>query len=412
MQIYLVGGAVRDQLLGLPISDRDWVVVGATKNDLIKLGFQQIGKDFPVFLHSQTREEYALARTERKSGIGHIGFSFCTNQYVTIEEDLLRRDLTINAIAQSKDGRLIDPFNGKDDIKNRILRHVSYAFIEDPLRIFRVARFAARLAPQNFTIANETKLLMKKIILNYEINEISAERIWEETEKALQSSSPEIYFQVLYDCGALNIIFPEINKLFGISKVTGFISKIDVGLHTLFALKIAASLTNDIEIRFAVLCHDFGEIFTKEENYSDNHNFFVHVYTLIDVMCTRLRIPNRIKELAKLAARFHPLIHNINKLKPDIVVKLFDQLDCWRKPERIYQLAIVCEADFRGWLGREHFFYSQGQFMIEAFKILKQISSKHFIKHGMQGIEIRDKLIKIRIQVYTEWRKQQNILPI
>ncbi|WGL98760.1 multifunctional CCA addition/repair protein [Arsenophonus sp. aPb] len=412
MQIYLVGGAVRDQLLGLPVSDRDWVVVGATPDDLIKLGFQQVGKDFPVFLHPKTREEYALARTERKTGVGYTGFSCYAAPDVTIEEDLLRRDLTINAIAQTEDGQLIDPFQGEQDIKNRLLRHVSAAFAEDPLRILRVARFAARLAKQKFTIANETQSLMKKMVSNHEISTISAERVWSETEKALQSSAPETYFHVLRDCGALATLFPEINQLFGISSAAESHAEMDTGIHTLLTLKMAASLTDNIEIRFAVLCHDFGKALTPPEQWPDHGDHAIKAIPLIEAMCNRLRIPNRMKELAKLVARFHQQIHQINQLPPESMINLFNQLDSWRKPDRVNQLIIACEADARGWMGQEHITYPQAKFVIEAFKTVQQVSSKNLIEQGIKGIAIRDALTQQRIQALTDWRLQQTILPI
>lgn len=412
MQIYLVGGAVRDQLLGLPVSDRDWVVVGATPDDLIKLGFQQVGKDFPVFLHPKTREEYALARTERKTGVGYTGFSCYAAPDVTIEEDLLRRDLTINAIAQTEDGQLIDPFQGEQDIKNRLLRHVSVAFTEDPLRILRVARFAAQLAKQKFTIANETQSLMKKMVYNHELSTISAERVWSETEKALQSSAPEIYFHILRDCGALAILFPEINQLFGIPTAAGSHSEMDTGTHTLLTLKMAASLTDNIETRFAALCHDFGKALAPSELWPAHAEHAIKAIPLIEAMCNRLRIPNRMKELAKLVARFHPQIHKINQLQPESIINLFNQLDSWRKPERINQLVIACEADARSWLEREHITYPQAKFVIEAFKTVQQVSSKNLIKQGIKGIAIRDELTQQRIQALTNWRQQQTILPI
>ena len=412
MQIYLVGGAVRDQLLGLPISDRDWVVVGATPNDLIKLGFQQVGKDFPVFLHPKTHEEYALARTEHKTGIGYTGFSCYAAPDVTIEDDLLRRDLTINAIAQTADGQLIDPYHGEQDIKNRLLRHVSEAFTEDPLRILRVARFAAQLAKQKFTIANETQLLMKKMSDNYELNTLSAERVWAETEKALQSASPDCYFHVLHDCGALAILFPEINQLFGIPASAELHAKVDIGIHTLLSLKMAASLTEDVATRFAVLCHDLGKTLTPPEQWPDHDEHASKVIPLIEAMCNRLRIPNKMKELAKLVARFHQQIHHINQLAPETVINLFNQLDSWRKPKRIDQFAIACEADARGWLRREHITYPQSKFLIESFKTVQQVSTKNLIEQGIKGSVIRDELTRQRIQTLTDWRQQQTILPI
>ncbi|MGP1939317.1 MAG: multifunctional CCA addition/repair protein [Arsenophonus sp. ET-DL9-MAG3] len=412
MQIYLVGGAVRDQLLGLPVSDRDWVVVGSTPNDLIKLGFKQVGKDFPVFLHPKTREEYALARKERKINVGYTGFSCYTEPDVTIEEDLLRRDLTINAIAQTEDGKLIDPYHGEQDIKNRLLRHVSSAFTEDPLRILRVARFAARLATKKFFITNETRLLMKKMVFNNELSTISQKRVWIETEKALRSSSPEIYFHILHDCRALSIIFPEINKLFSIMSMIKSHSKINSEIHIFLTLKMAVLLTNNIEIRFAALCHDLGYIFLSSKQNHYQCNYSIKVISLIESMCNRLCIPNKMKELAKLVAQFHMQIHKINQLQPETIINIFNQLDSWRKPERIDQLAIACEAKAKSLFRQENIIYLQTKFFVEAFKITQKLSTKNIIKQGIKGIEIKNKLNQERIKVLTNWREQQTILPI
>ncbi|MFP3014405.1 MAG: multifunctional CCA addition/repair protein [Arsenophonus sp.] len=412
MQIYLVGGAVRDQLLGLPISDRDWVVVGATSNDLIKLGFQQVGKGFPVFLHPKTHEEYSLARTERKTGVGYTGFTFYTTPDITIEEDLLRRDLSINAIAQTKDGQLIDPYNGEHDIKNRLLRHISNSFEEDPLRILRVARFAAHLSNQKFTIANETQSLMKKMVFNNEIGEISAERVWGETEKALRSSSPETYFHVLHDCGTLSILFPEVNQLFGVKSSEDLYNEIDRKMHMFLTLKMASLLTDNIETRFAALCHDFSKILMSQKQYHYHHNYSIKTIKIIDTICKRLRIPNKIKELSKLVARFQMQVHQINKLEPKEVIKIFNQLDSWRKSDRINQLAIVCEAVACGRVGRKDIMYPQTKFLIEAFRIAQQVSIKNITKQDINGYEIRDEITKKRIQALVYWRRQQNILPI
>ncbi|MGP1930230.1 MAG: multifunctional CCA addition/repair protein [Arsenophonus sp. ET-YP4-MAG3] len=412
MKIYLVGGAVRDQLLGLPVSDRDWVVVGSTPDDLIKLGFKQVGKDFPVFLHPKTREEYALARKERKISIGYTGFSCYTKPDVTIEEDLLRRDLTINAIAQTEDGKLIDPYHGEQDIKNRLLRHVSSAFTEDPLRILRVARFAARLATQNFFITNETQLLMKKMVFNNELNTISQKRVWIETEKALRSSSPEIYFHILYNCQALSIIFPEINKLFSIISMTKLHSKTNTEIDTLLTLKMAVLLTDNIEIRFAALCHDISHIFLLLKQHHYHYSNSIKAISLIENMCNRLCIPNKMKELAKLVARFHMQIHKINQLQPETIINIFNQLDSWRKPERINQLAIACEANAKSLFGQKNIVYLQTKFLVEAFKITQKLSTKNIVKQGIKGIEIKNQLNQERIKLLTNWREQQTILPI
>ncbi|WP_348666230.1 multifunctional CCA addition/repair protein [Arsenophonus symbiont of Ornithomya chloropus] len=407
MQIYLVGGAVRDELLGLPVSDRDWVVVGATPDDLIKLGFQQVGKKFPVFLHPKTHEAYALARTEQKIGIGYTGFSFYTQPDISIEDDLLRRDLSINAIAKNKHGKLIDPYRGEQDIKNRLLRHVSNAFIEDPLRILRVARFAAKLAKKKFKIAYETEELMKKMVNQRELETLSAERVWSETKKALQTCSPDVYFQVLYNCGALAILFPEINRLFSIPETKKKLSaEINVGIHTLTTLKITALLTDNVDIRFAALCHDFGKIFITEK-CPKTFDYGIQGIPLIEKMCNRLRIPNKVKKLAKLVAEFHQYIHHIYQLEPVNIINLFDKINSWKKPERINQLSVICEADFRTQTKKNNVTYLQKKIFFEAFKIAKKTSAQKLIKNNITGSAFKDQLTQQRIKTLKTWWKKK-----
>ncbi|WMY96245.1 MAG: multifunctional CCA addition/repair protein [Arsenophonus sp.] len=408
MKIYLVGGAVRDELLGLPVSDRDWVVVGAAPDDLIKLGFQQVGKNFPVFLHPKTHEAYALARTEKKIGIGYTGFSCYTKPNISIEDDLLRRDLSINAIAKNKNGKLIDPYNGEEDIKNRLLRHVSHAFIEDPLRILRVARFAAKLAKQKFKIAYETEELMKKMVNQHELETLSAERVWSETKKALQTCSPDIYFQVLYNCGALAILFPEINTLFSIQEEKSLYNEINVGVHTLNTLKKTALLTDNIDTRFAALCHDFGKIFIKE-NWPKNFDYGIKGIPLIETMCNRLRIPNKMKKLAKLVAEFHQYIHHIYQLEPENVINLFDKINSWKNPDRINQLAIICEADFYKKTKKKNFTYLQKKFFFEAFRVAQATSFKKIIQENIKGTELKDKITRQRIKTLNIWWRNKKI---
>ncbi|WMY95093.1 MAG: multifunctional CCA addition/repair protein [Arsenophonus sp.] len=411
MQIYLVGGAVRDELLGLPISDRDWVVVGATPDDLIKLGFIQVGKNFPVFLHPKTHEAYALARTEKKIGKGYTGFSFYTQPNISIEDDLLRRDLSINAIAKNKNGELIDPYHGEQDIKNRLLRHVSDAFIEDPLRILRVARFAAKLAKKKFKIADETKELMQKMVNKNELETLSAERVWSETKKALQTSSPDIYFQVLYNCGALAILFPEINRLFSITEEKNSSSEINVGIHTLTTLKVTSLLTDNVEIRFAALCHDFGKTFIQEKQLlHKTFDYGVQGIPLIETMCNRLRIPNKIKKLAKLVAEFHQHIHHIYQLEPANVINLFDKINSWKKPERVNQLAVICEADSYKETEKNNVIYLQKKFFFEAFQIAKTTSSQKIIEKNITGAAFKDKITQQRIKKLTTWWNKQKII--
>ncbi|UDG81166.1 Multifunctional CCA protein [Candidatus Hartigia pinicola] len=412
MKIYLVGGAVRDKLLGLPVSDRDYVVVGVTPKIILDQGYQQVGKDFPVFLHPKTHEEYALARTERKIGTGYTGFSCYCAPDVTIEDDLLRRDLTINAIAENSQGQIIDPYHGVDDLNNRILRHVSNAFSEDPLRILRVARFAARFASKGFKISNETLYLMESMVAAGELKHLTAERVWSETEKALISDAPQVYLEVLRQCGALVALFPEIDNLFGIPAPEKWHPEIDTGIHTLMALKIASILSSDIKIRFSVLCHDVGKALTPKKFLPSHPNHGEAGVALINNLCDRLKVPNHIRELSRLTARFHDKIHVINHFTAREIVKLFDELDSWRKPERIEQLSIISESDARGRTGFEERDYPQAQFLRQAFASVKSISVKPIISRGFKGQKIRAELTRQLVENVTQWRQKQVILPV
>lgn len=389
MDIYLVGGAVRDALLGLPVSDRDWVVVGATPDMMLALGYQQVGRDFPVFLHPDTREEYALARTERKTGSGYTGFSCYSAPDVTLEDDLQRRDLTINAIAQSADGTLHDPYHGTDDLKNRVLRHVSAAFTEDPLRVLRVARFAARFATQGFVIAQETLELMSAITQQGELSHLTAERVWKETEKALNSPRPDIYFSVLRRCGALAVLFPELETLFcATDGQTGY------DILTASLLRRTVLLTDSTDIRFAALClylsyHSTGEGITA-----------------IQSLAARLRVPNTARDLALLAAGDYRTVHNINNLTADDIVTLFDSLDAWRKPERITQLTILCEADYRSRIAPGATHYPQGKLLADAFTLVQHVAVKPVIDAGFTGADIKAELTRRRAEAIREWQQK------
>ncbi|HEK1092887.1 TPA: multifunctional CCA addition/repair protein [Proteus mirabilis] len=406
MKIYLVGGAVRDQLLNLPVKDSDWVVVGATPETLLQQGYQQVGKDFPVFLHPDTHEEYALARTERKSGSGYTGFTCYAAPDVTLEDDLQRRDLTINAIAYSAKGEYIDPYHGIDDIHAKLLRHVSDAFSEDPLRVLRVARFAARFAPLGFTIAPETMSLMQEMTNSGELNALTAERVWKETEKALHSQAPQVYFEILHQCGALKILFPEINALFGVPAPKKWHPEIDTGIHTMMVLAMASRLTDDIAVRFSALCHDLGKGVTPVENWPHHHGHGPAGVPLVEALCQRYRIPNQIRDLAKLAAKYHDHLHRIEKMRPSKIIRLFDAIDAWRKPERIDQLAIISEADARGRQGAENLPYPQGIFFRQAFKIANQVDVKSIVSRGLKGSAIREALTKQREVAIIEWKSR------
>ncbi|ANI30141.1 tRNA nucleotidyl transferase [Yersinia entomophaga] len=404
MNIYLVGGAVRDNLLNLPVTERDWVVVGATPEQLLSLGYQQVGKDFPVFLHPVSREEYALARTERKSGQGYTGFTCYAAPDVTLEEDLLRRDLTINAIARSAEGELFDPYHGQKDLENRILRHVSDAFGEDPLRVLRVARFAARFAHLGFSIAPETQILMRQMADSGELSALTPERVWKETEKALISQSPQTYFQVLRDCGALAVLFPEIDALFGVPAPEKWHPEIDTGIHTLMTLAIAAQLSPDIDIRFAALCHDLGKGLTPKEFWPRHHGHGPAGVKRVEKMCQRLRVPNPIRDLAKLVAEYHDLIHTVDKLRPETLLKLFDAIDVWRKPERLEQMIMTSEADARGRTGFENNPYPQGDYLRAAYQVANGVSIKEVVASGLQGLAIRDEVKRRRQQALADWK--------
>nr|WP_230326644.1 MULTISPECIES: multifunctional CCA addition/repair protein [unclassified Serratia (in: enterobacteria)] len=407
----MVGGAVRDALLNLPVVDHDWVVVGATPADLLALGYQQVGKDFPVFLNPQTHEEYALARTERKSGQGYTGFTCYAAPDVTLEEDLLRRDLTINAMARGDDGVLVDPYNGKADLNARLLRHVSDAFGEDPLRVLRVARFAARFASLGFTVAPETSALMQQMAESGELASLTAERVWKETEKALQSQSPQVYFQVLRDCGALKVLFPEIDALFGVPAPEKWHPEIDTGVHTLMTLAIAAQLSPEVDIRFSALCHDLGKGITPQELWPHHYGHGPAGVRLVEKLCQRLRVPNPVRELAKLVAEYHDLIHTVNKLRPETLLKLFDAIDVWRKPQRLEQMILTSEADARGRTGFENNPYPQGDYLRQAYQVANAVSVKEVVESGLQGLAIRDEVKRRRQQALADWKKQQEPHP-
>lgn len=402
MKTYLVGGAVRDALLKLPVKDRDWVVVGATPEAMLAQGFQQVGRDFPVFLHPHSREEYALARTERKSGNGYTGFVTWSAPDVTLEQDLQRRDLTINAIAQRENGELIDPFYGERDLQARLLRHVSDAFNEDPLRVLRVARFAARFAHLNFRIADETQALMRQMAASGELSHLTAERVWKETEKALTSRNPQVYFQTLRDCGALEVLFPELDRLFGIPAPAKWHPEIDTGVHTLMTLTMAASLSDEIDVRFATLFHDVGKALTPPEKWPSHHGHGAAGVPLVEALCQRLRVPNAIRDLALIVTEFHDVVHTIERQSADALVALFDRIDAWRKPHRVEQIALTSEADARGRAGLESMPYPQGDYLRQAFALAQSVPTKAVIEAGFKGAEVREELTRRRIAAVAQ----------
>ncbi|WP_215845556.1 multifunctional CCA addition/repair protein [Candidatus Pantoea bituminis] len=402
MKTFLVGGAVRDALLNLPVKDKDWVVVGATPEAMLEKGYQQVGRDFPVFLHPKSREEYALARTERKNGTGYTGFVTWSAPDVTLEQDLQRRDLTINAIARDEEGRLFDPYHGQRDIAERLLRHVSMAFNEDPLRVLRVARFAARFAHLNFRIADETQALMRAMVESGELADLTAERVWKETEKALTTRNPQVYFQVLRDCGALKVLFPEIDNLFGIPAPAKWHPEIDTGVHTLMTLAMAAALSDSLDVRFATLFHDIGKALTPPEKWPSHHGHGPAGVPLVEALCQRLRVPNAIRDLALVVTEFHDVVHTIERQSAESLVALFDRIDAWRKPQRVEQMALTSEADARGRAGLESMPYPQGDYLRRAFAVAQAVPTKAVVEAGFKGIEVREELTRRRIAAVAE----------
>ncbi|RUO78161.1 multifunctional CCA addition/repair protein [Idiomarina tyrosinivorans] len=409
MQTYLVGGAVRDELLEYPFSEKDWVVVGATAEQLLAQGFQQVGKDFPVFLHPKTHEEYALARTERKQSLGYTGFAIDASPQVTLEQDLLRRDLTINAIAKSADGQLIDPYGGQQDIKNRVLRHVSDAFVEDPLRVLRVARFAARYAHLGFAVAPETMQLMTRLSnAEGELQSLSAERVWRETEKALITQHPEVFIEVLRQCGALKVLFPEIAALWGVPNPAQHHPEIDSGVHTLMVLQQAVKLSNAVDVRFAALTHDLGKAKTPATEWPKHYGHEQAGVAEIQRLCKRCKVPKDVAIVAQQASLWHLHIHRALELKPQTLLKVFDSIDCWRKPERLEKLLLVCEADARGRLGFEQRAYPQRDYVNQAFQLAQQVQARPFVEQGLKGADIGAAVAKQRLAVIAELRQQRD----
>jgi tRNA nucleotidyltransferase (CCA-adding enzyme) len=375
MKIYEVGGAVRDALLGLPVVERDWVVVGGSADELAALGFRRVGKDFPVFLHPRTGEEYALARTERKTAPGYTGFAFDAAPTVTLEDDLKRRDLTINAIARAEDGEIVDPWSGRADIAARVLRHVSPAFSEDPLRVLRVARFAARFAPLNFTIAPDTLALMQEIVAADEMEALRPERVWQETAKALATQRPDVYVETLRACGALARIFPEVDALFGVPQPVRWHPEIDTGVHVLMALEMAARLSQSAPVRFAVLMHDLGKATTPQELLPRHHGHEHRSEALLEQLCARLPVPNRFRDLARLVARYHGTVHQAENLKPQTVLRLIADADGLRQPQRFEEMLLACEADARGRKGLEDRKYPQAERLRTALRAAKSVDA-------------------------------------
>lgn len=399
MQIYKVGGAVRDKILKLPIKDIDWVVVGALPDELLDQGYKQVGKDFPVFLHPETHEEYALARKERKVAAGHTGFEFDASRNVTLEEDLLRRDLTINAMAEDDQGKIIDPFNGYADLKKGILRHVSEAFAEDPVRILRIARFAARFG---FEVADETLILMKQMVDAGEVDALVAERVWQELDRTLGEEHPEQFFEVLRSCGALAVIFPEIDRLFGVPQTAKYHPEIDTGIHVMMVLQQAVILSKDKQIRFAALVHDLGKGTTSKDILPSHHGHEKRSADLTKELCSRIRVPKEYRDLGVMVGEYHTHCHRIREMKATTILKTLEKMDVFRRTKRFDQFLIACEADAKGRTGKENDPYPQAEYFKSIQLAASAVDIKTVIEEGMKGDQIAEGLRKKRLKAIKE----------
>ena len=405
MQVYLVGGAVRDQLLGHPYHEKDYVVVGATPEQLLAQGYQPVGKDFPVFLHPETKDEYALARTERKSGQGYHGFEFYTDISVTLEDDLIRRDLTINAIAMDDDGKIYDPYHGHEDLNNKILRHVSDAFAEDPLRVLRVARFAARYHQYGFTVAEETLALMQQLADSGELKALTPERVWKETSRALMERDADVYFETLRQCGALKVLFPEIDALFGIPQRPEYHPEIDCGIHTFMSLQQACRANYSLDVRFAVLVHDLGKALTPKDELPRHIMHEERGVQPVNDICDRLKVPTNTKQLSIAVCKEHLKSHQAFTLKAGTLWRLLQRLDVLRRPERVEAFIQACECDSRGRLGLEDRDYPQARYLIEAMQLVRSIKASD-LPADVKGPDIGEMLIQKRIEALAELKNR------
>ena len=397
MQVYLVGGAVRDRLLGRPVKERDWVVVGASPQQLEKQGFVPVGREFPVFLHPETHEEYALARLERKVAPGYRGFTTQFSPDVTLEEDLRRRDLTINAMAETPSGEIVDPYGGRRDLEARLLRHVSASFIEDPVRVLRVARFAARYAPLGFRVAQETVALMRSMTESGELTALVPERVWQETERALGEPRPEVFFETLRECGALRVIFPELDALYGVPQSPRWHPEIDTGVHVMLALRYSAAAGAAATVRFAVLTHDLGKASTAPERWPSHRGHEEAGVPLIEGLCTRLKVPNGFRDLAVMTARHHAVVHRAAELRPTTVLKLLEATDAFRRPERFEEMLAACEADARGRTGLEAQPYPQRDYLLRARAVAAAVSLEASERQGLAGPAIGERIREKRL---------------
>lgn len=407
MMIYLVGGAVRDRLLGLTVKDQDWVVTGATPEHMQAQGFQAVGQDFPVFLHPNTHEEYALARTERKTGKGYQGFQFYTDPNVRLEDDLIRRDLTINAMAESAEGRLIDPYGGQQDLQNKLLRHVSPAFREDPVRILRIARFAARFKHLGFKIAEDTNYLMQEMVAAGEVEALVPERVWQEMDRALGEANPEQFFLSLRDCGALAILFPNIDRLFGVPQKKQYHPEVDTGIHTMMVLQQAVRLTADRRIRFAALTHDLGKGTTPADILPSHHGHEARSLELVTALCERYPIPNSYQTLAELNAYYHGHIHKAFELRVGTLLSMFEKISKgYRQHTHLADILLACHADARGRTGYEQVDYPQRDYCLALYDASRMIDIQAIIARGYRGAEIKAAIRHERLARLSAIKKQ------
>ena len=412
MKSYLVGGAVRDALLGLPVREKDWVVVGASPEDMVAAGYRPVGKDFPVFLHPQSKEEYALARTERKSGRGYHGFTFHTGAEVTLEEDLVRRDLSVNAMARDDDGTLLDPCGGQRDLQARLLRHVSPAFAEDPVRILRVARFAARFAPLGFAVAEETLELMRQMVDKGEADHLVPERVWKETERALSGDGrdesgyrPGVYFQVLHACGALARVMPELAAQSGVTQRADYHPEVDTLVHTLMCVDVAARLGFPLTVRVAALLHDLGKAATPRGEWPSHRMHEERGLPLVEQFCARLRLPNAQRDLALAVTRDHLLVHRVRELRPETLLALLERLGAFRRGEFFEQALDACLCDARGRLGQEQCDYPPVTYLRVARAASGEILADAVVKDGFAGIAVGEELRRRRTQRLQAFRQ-------
>lgn len=400
MRIYLVGGAVRDSLLGIPVKDRDWVVVGATPEQMSEKGFKPVGADFPVFLHPETKEEYALARTERKTGAGYKGFVFHTDPNVSIETDLSRRDLTINAMAMSDDGRLIDRHNGKEDLVNKVLRHTSKAFSEDPVRILRVARFAAR--HPGFTVAPETMQLMREMVADGQTDTLVAERVWKELGRGLMEQKPSRMFETLRECGALERLFPELDRLWGVPQPPLHHPEVDTGVHVMMVVDMAARMNHPMPVRFAALCHDLGKGTTPADKWPKHAEHEKRSAKLLDPVCVRWKVPTDHRSLAKMVAYEHGNVHASMGFDAGALMRLLDRCDAIRRPDRFADVLKACECDARGRLGLEENPYPQAPRLLQALSFAKSINTaamaEKLANNGLKGAAIGEAIFGARVK--------------